>query len=95
MSKDPSREIATKLVYYLVVAKSSGRDYKYFKPKIVVIIYLHERVSIRVLRVWWVKVLKKNKIKNSEEEGEIIPERGNVLEIRFHRHWKRRTGANL
>ncbi len=44
MSKDPSRKIATKLVYYLVVAKSSGRDYKYFKPKIV-ILYLHERVS--------------------------------------------------
>ena len=37
MSKDPSREIATKLVYYLVVAKSSGRDYKHFKPKIVII----------------------------------------------------------
>ena len=45
MSKDPSREIATKLAYYLVVAKSSGRDYKYFKLKIVIIIYLHERVS--------------------------------------------------
>ena len=43
MSKDPSREIATKLVYYLVVAKSSGRDYKYFKPKIVNnIIYTRE-----------------------------------------------------
>ena len=42
MSKDPSREIATKLVYYLVVAKSSGRDYKHFKPKIVIIIYTRE-----------------------------------------------------
>ena len=41
INKDPSREIATKLVYYLVVAKSSGRDYKYFKPKIV-IIYMRE-----------------------------------------------------
>jgi len=38
MSKDPSREIATKLVYYLMVAKSSGRDYKHFKLKIVIII---------------------------------------------------------
>ena len=28
----------TKLVYYLMVAKSSGRDYKHFKPKIVIII---------------------------------------------------------
>ena len=42
MSKDPSREIAKKLVYYLVVAKSSGRDYKYFKPKIIIIIYTRE-----------------------------------------------------
>ena len=42
MSKDPSREIMTKLVYYLVVAKSSGRDYKYFKPKIIIIIYTRE-----------------------------------------------------
>ncbi len=42
MSKDPSREIATKLVYYLVVAKSSGRDYKYFKPKIIIINYTRE-----------------------------------------------------
>ena len=50
MSKDPNREIAIKLVYYLVVAKSSGRDYKYFKPKIVIIIYLHERVSTQVFR---------------------------------------------
>ena len=46
MSKDLSREIAIKLVYYLVVAKSSERDYKYFKPKIVIIVYLHERDSI-------------------------------------------------
>ena len=61
MSKDPSREIATKLVYYLVVAKSSGWDYKYFKPKIANIIYLHERVSTRVLRTWWVKVPRKIK----------------------------------
>ncbi len=38
MSKDPSREIATKLIYYIVVVKSSGRDYKYFKPKIIIII---------------------------------------------------------
>jgi len=36
MSKDPSRKIAMKLVYYLVIAKSSGRDYKYFKPKLVI-----------------------------------------------------------
>ena len=42
MSKDPSREIATKLVYYLVVAKSLGRDYKYFKPKIIIINYTRE-----------------------------------------------------
>ena len=42
MSKDLSRKIATKLVYYLVVAKSSRRDYKYFKPKIVIIIYMRE-----------------------------------------------------
>ncbi len=45
MSKDPSREIVTKLVYYLVVAKSSGWDYKYFKPKIVIIIYTRELAS--------------------------------------------------
>ena len=43
MSKDPSREIVTKLVYYLVIAKSLGWDYKYFKPKIVnIIIYTRE-----------------------------------------------------
>ena len=42
MSKDPNREIAIKLVYYLVVAKSSRRNYKYFKPKIVTIIYTRE-----------------------------------------------------
>ena len=36
MSKDPSRKIAMKLVYYLVVAKSSRQDYRYFKPKIVI-----------------------------------------------------------
>ena len=42
MSKDPSREIAMRIVYYLVVAKSSGRDYKYFKPKIVIINYTRE-----------------------------------------------------
>ncbi len=61
----------TKLVYYLIVAKSSGQDYKYFKPKIVVIIaYLHERDSTRVFKTWWVKVSRKNKIKNREEEGE-------------------------
>ena len=45
MSKDPRREIATKLVYYLVVAKSSGQDYKYFKPKIVIINYTRELAS--------------------------------------------------
>ncbi len=47
MSKDLSREIATKLVYYLVIAKSSGRDYKHFKPKIVkiIIIYMREIAS--------------------------------------------------
>src|SRR6266542_6742733 len=49
MSKDPSREIATKLIYYLMVAKSSERDCKYFKLKLV-IIYLYEKVSTRVLR---------------------------------------------
>ncbi len=38
MSKDPSREIAIELIYYLVVAKSSGQNYKHFKPKIVIII---------------------------------------------------------
>ncbi len=75
MSKDPSREIATKLVYYLVVAKSSGWDYKYFKPKTDKINYdLHERVSTRVLRIWWVKVPRKLKIlKNREEEGGETP----------------------
>src|SRR6266498_3916224 len=61
ISKDQSRKIAIKLIYYLMVAKSSGRDYKYFKSKIVIIIYLHERVSTRVLRTWWVKVPRKNK----------------------------------
>jgi len=45
MSKDPSREIVMKLVYYLVIAKSSGWDYKYFKPKIVNIIYTREIAS--------------------------------------------------
>ena len=39
MSKDPSREIVTKLVYYLVVVKSSGQDYKYFKSKIVILYF--------------------------------------------------------
>ena len=43
MSKDPSREIATKLVYYLMVAKSSGWDYKHFKSKIVIIIIIYMR----------------------------------------------------
>ena len=50
MNKDPSREIAMKLVYYLVVVKSSEQDYKHFKPKIVIIIYLHERDSTQILR---------------------------------------------
>ncbi len=72
MSKDPSREIAMKLVYYLVVAKSSRRDSKYFKPKIV-FYYLHERVSIRVLRTWWVKVPKKLKIRKIERKKERNP----------------------
>ena len=46
MSKDPNREIVTKLVYYLVVAKSSERDYKYFRPKIaIIIIYTREIAS--------------------------------------------------
>ena len=73
MSKDPSREIATKLVYYLVVAKSLGWDYKYFKPKIVNII-LYERDSTRVFKTWWVKVLRKIKIKKREEEGGEKPQ---------------------
>ena len=43
MSKDPSRKIATKLIYYIVVVESSRWDYKYFKPKIVnIIIYMRE-----------------------------------------------------
>ncbi len=80
MSKDPNREIAIKLVYYLVVAKSSRRNYKYFKPKIVIIIYLHERVSIQVLRTWWVKVLRKIKnLENREEEGEKPQKEGYIL----------------
>ena len=63
MSKDPSREIATKLVYYLVVAKSSGRDYKYFKPMIVIIIMYYTREIAPLYLVYGeVKVLKKCKI---------------------------------
>ena len=50
MSKDPSREIAIKLVYYLVVAKSSGWDYKYFKPKIVNIIIYTREIAPEFLR---------------------------------------------
>ena len=74
MSKDPSREITTKLVYYFVVAKSSGQDYKYFKPKIVIIIvYLHERDSTRVLRTWWVKVPRKIKSEKIERKKERNP----------------------
>ena len=42
MSKDLSRKIAIKLVYYLMIAKSSRWDYKYFKPKIVIINYTRE-----------------------------------------------------
>ncbi len=77
MSKDSSRKIALKLVYYLVVAKSSGQDYKYFKPKIVIIIYIYTReITPESLKTWWVKVSRKNKIKNKEEEGGEIPIRG-------------------
>ena len=50
MSKDPSREIVTKLAYYLVVAKSSGRDYKYFKPKIIIIIIYTREIASESLR---------------------------------------------
>jgi len=39
MSKDLSREIAMELVYYLMVIKSLGQDYKYFKPMIVIMYY--------------------------------------------------------
>src|SRR6266542_1595199 len=80
MSKDSSRKIALKLVYYLVVAKSSGQDYKYFKPKIVIIIYIYTReITPESLKTWWVKVSRKNKIKNKEEEGGEIPIRGYTL----------------
>ena len=72
MSKDSSREIATKLVYYLVVAKSSRRDYKYFKLKIVT--YLHEKDSTQVLRTWWVKVPRKNKTSKIERKKEEKPQ---------------------
>ena len=76
MSKDPSREIAMKLVYYLVIVKSSGQNYKYFKLKIIIIIiYLHERDSIRVFKTWCVKVPRKKIIKNREEEGGETPVR--------------------
>ncbi len=40
MSKDPSKEIAIELVYYLVIAKSSGQNYKHFKSKIIIIIII-------------------------------------------------------
>ena len=45
MSKDPNREIVTELVYYLVVAKSSGQDYKHFKLKITIFFYTREITS--------------------------------------------------
>ena len=60
MSKDPSREIVTKLVYYLVVAKSSGWDYKNFKPTIV--IYYTREIAFLCIVYGEVKVLKKIKI---------------------------------
>ena len=61
MSKDPSREIAMKLVYYLVVAKSLGQDYKYFKPKIVIIImYYMRELASSWIACGEVKVLKKD-----------------------------------
>jgi len=70
MSKNLSSEIAIELVYYLVIAKSSEQDYKYFKPKLMY--NLHKRDSIWVDKTWWVKVPRKYKnIKNrKEEEGE-------------------------
>ena len=70
MSKDLNKKIATKLVYYLVVAKSLGQDYKQFKPKIAILYYiLYEKDSIRVFRIWWVKVLR-NHIKIEKKKKE-------------------------
>ena len=70
MSKDPSREIVTKLVYYLVVAKSSGRDYKYFKPKIVIIIYTKELASESLGSGGWKsqEILKLKIVRKKEEK---------------------------
>ena len=39
-----------KLVYYLVIAKSLGRDYKYFKPKIIIIIIYTREIAPESLR---------------------------------------------
>ncbi len=45
MSKNLSREIVIELVYYLVVAKSLGQDYKYFKPKIILFIIYTRKIA--------------------------------------------------
>ena len=45
MSKNLSKEIAMKLIYYLVVTKSSEWDYKYFKPKIVFFYYYMREIA--------------------------------------------------
>ena len=50
MSKNPSREIAMKLVYYLMIAKSLGWDYKYFKPKIVMSYNYTREIASEFLR---------------------------------------------
>ena len=82
MSKDPNREIAMKLVYYLVVAKSSGRDYKYFKPTIFIMYYTREIAPLWIA-YGEVKVLKKVKSKNSEEEGEKSRKRARIRKTIF------------
>src|SRR6266542_1841375 len=69
MSKDPSRKIAMKLVYYLVVAKSSEWDYKHFKLMIIIMYYKRELTTL-CIAYSEVKVLRKVKnSKNSEERG--------------------------
>src|SRR6266498_611450 len=81
MSKDLSREIVTKLIYYLVVAKSSGRDYKYFKPKIIIIIIIYYTRELAPLWIAYseVKVLKKVKNLKKVRKEKRSPVRGHEL----------------
>jgi len=81
MSKDPSKEIAIKLVYYLVVAKSSGWDYKHFKLKLVIsIIFYTREIAPLWIAYGEVKVLKKVKIqKKIVRKEERSPVRGYEL----------------